>query len=148
MLKLLAAGVVVSLSIAATANADGGVVVDPSAPAGKEYAIPLEQARSMDAGSGGVANRRASSAARPSTQQPLFGVGVEKRAPGSVRTSHQSGTRRVTGAASTPAAFALVKRVDQTPVSHTSMTSLSMLAPLALIAAGAALGLGYRRRFR
>jgi hypothetical protein len=51
-----------------------GVFFDPDTPAGKEYAIPLEQAR-RDAGGGGQARRENEAGPRG---QPLFGVGIER----------------------------------------------------------------------
>lgn len=52
-----------------TALAQTGVHVDPESPAGKEYAIPLEQARREAGGTDG-------GAARPGAQAPLFGQGI------------------------------------------------------------------------
>jgi hypothetical protein len=48
------------------------VFFDPDTPAGKEYAIPLEQAR-RDAGGGGQPGR-----GNEAGGQPLFGVGIER----------------------------------------------------------------------
>jgi hypothetical protein len=62
---------------APTATAqEEGLSVDPASPAGKEYAIPLEQARRQAAGGGGDGG------AAPSGGQPLFGEGI-RRADGS-----------------------------------------------------------------
>ena len=56
------------LLLAAPAVAqEDGVFVDPDSPAGKEYAIPLEEARRHGAGGGA-----------PGTGQPLFGAGIER----------------------------------------------------------------------
>jgi hypothetical protein len=62
---------------------EGGVFVDPDSPAGKEYAIPLEEARRQAAGGGGDG---------PSSGQPLFGEGIE-RAEGSASGSDGGGSR-------------------------------------------------------
>ena len=60
--------VFVCLILAAPAVAqEDGVFVDPDSPAGKEYAIPLEEARRHGAGGGA-----------PGTGQPLFGAGIER----------------------------------------------------------------------
>lgn len=50
---------------------EDGVTVDPGSPAGKEYALPIDQARrdTADGGKGGVASR----AGQPT---PAFGEGV------------------------------------------------------------------------
>jgi hypothetical protein len=63
--------VFVCLILAAPAVAqEDGVFVDPDSPAGKEYAIPLEEARRHGAGGGA-----------PGTGQPLFGAGIEQATP-------------------------------------------------------------------
>ena len=60
--------VFVCLILAAPAVAqEDGVFVDPDSPAGKEYAIPLEEARRHGAGGGA-----------PGASQPLFGAGIER----------------------------------------------------------------------
>ena len=74
VLRLSWAALVAALavcSLTATAGAqDGGVVVDPGSPTGKEYAIPLEsQRRQADPSSGGAQSQRESVA-------PLFGAGI------------------------------------------------------------------------
>jgi hypothetical protein len=46
---------------------EDGVFVDPDSPAGKEYAIPIDQARGETAGGGN----------RPAGEEPLFGEGIE-----------------------------------------------------------------------
>lgn len=51
-----------------------GVFVDPESPAGKEYAIPLEQARREAAG--GAGGREGGAGGSGSGAQPLFGVGI------------------------------------------------------------------------
>jgi hypothetical protein len=76
-LRPRAAGLaVVWLVLAAPASAQqGGVFVDPDSPAGKEYAIPIEQARRQASGSPG------GSAAEPggrAAQAPLFGAGITR----------------------------------------------------------------------
>ena len=54
-----------------------GVHVDPNSPAGKEYAIPIDQARRQAEGtSSGDGSRGSSDSA------PLFGVGISRRAGG------------------------------------------------------------------
>jgi len=66
----------------ATAQAQQGVHVDPSSPAGKEYAIPLDQARRQAGG--------AHSAGGASGRPTLFGAGVtpaSKHQPGSASPS-------------------------------------------------------------
>jgi hypothetical protein len=61
---------------------ESGVFVDPDSPAGKEYAIPLEEARRQAAGG---------SRANPGSGQPLFGEGIE-RADGSASASDGAGS--------------------------------------------------------
>lgn len=62
------AAVVLSILPAAPAAA-GEVHFDPDSPAGKEYALPLPQARNEAMGKEGIKDE-------PPSQAPLFGVGV------------------------------------------------------------------------
>jgi hypothetical protein len=69
--------VLLGLTLAPSAGAqEPGVFVDPDSPAGKEYAIPLEQARREAAG--GASGREGGGDAGGSGAQPLFGVGIER----------------------------------------------------------------------
>jgi hypothetical protein len=63
---------------------DDGVHVDPKSPAGKEYALPLDQAR-RDAAGGDAPGRGSGDSA------PLFGAGISKGSAG--RSSGEAGTR-------------------------------------------------------
>ena len=56
----------------APALAQPGVHVDPGSPAGKEYALPLDQARRDAKGESGPG-----SSSRTSRSAPLFGEGIE-----------------------------------------------------------------------
>jgi hypothetical protein len=68
----------------AVAQTDDGVHIEPDSPAGKQYAIPLEEARSEGAGEpggapGGVPPRgNPASAASGSEAAPLFGEGIRR----------------------------------------------------------------------
>ena len=67
--------VVAMLLLAPSAAADPGVNVDPDTPAGKEYALPLDEARKEATGESG------GDVAPPGQQPPpapLFGAGVER----------------------------------------------------------------------
>jgi hypothetical protein len=64
---------VAALALPAGAAAEEGVFVDPGSPAGKEYAIPLAQARRDASGDQG-------SAPKASNDAPLFGQGITRRA--------------------------------------------------------------------
>jgi hypothetical protein len=75
----------------AAAAQDKGVFVDPDSPAGKEYAIPLDQAR-RDAGAGGNTGRDSGTGG-----QPLFGVGIERAEGASKRWGGGSASARVGG---------------------------------------------------
>jgi hypothetical protein len=69
--------VLLGLTLAPFASAqERGVFVDPDSPAGKEYAIPLEQARGEAAGDS--SGREGGGVANGSSAQPLFGVGIER----------------------------------------------------------------------
>ena len=80
---------------------DDGVFLDPDSPAGKEYAVPLEEARRQAIGGGGDGG------ADPSSGQPLFGEGIA-RAEGSSSgndgggSPDGGGSRGGTGAAGAP----------------------------------------------
>jgi hypothetical protein len=66
--KRLALAALVLLAAAPPAAAqEDGVFVDPDSPAGKEYAVPIDQARDEAAGGGN----------RPAGEEPLFGEGIE-----------------------------------------------------------------------
>lgn len=69
---------------------DEGVFVDPETPAGKEYALPLEQARREAAP--GANGRQDGDAA---SEQPLFGVGIDPSRGG--RGSQGSGSEGTGG---------------------------------------------------
>jgi len=67
---------IAALTLALTApmaygQVEDGVTVDPSSPAGKEYVLPVDQAR-RDAAEGGKGGR----ASKGSAPTPAFGVGV------------------------------------------------------------------------
>ena len=67
-MKRLALAALVLLVVAPSAVAqDDGVFVDPDSPAGKEYAVPIDQARGEAAGGGNG----------PAGEEPLFGQGIE-----------------------------------------------------------------------
>lgn len=67
---------------------DEGVFVDPQTPAGKEYALPLEQAR-RDAAPGASGRQDGGGA----SEQPLFGVGIDpSRGAGGSEGSGSAGT--------------------------------------------------------
>jgi hypothetical protein len=72
---------------------DPGVHVDPSSPAGKQYAIPIATARTIAAGGQG----QSSSNSNPDV--PLFGVGVTPAAGRDARTApaHTRGASRHAG---------------------------------------------------
>jgi hypothetical protein len=92
VLSLLTA---VSVFAPAAFAQEPGVFVDPDSPAGKEYALPLEQARREAAGDAtppgrGVPGGRG---------EPLFGVGIE-RASGAGRGQGAGGSESAGGSAS------------------------------------------------
>jgi hypothetical protein len=83
MSRLAAAFLILLLAPPSAAMAQGpGVFVDPDSPAGKEYALPLEEARREAApdasGPGaGTSGRDSGNDASASTASPLFGEGIE-----------------------------------------------------------------------
>jgi hypothetical protein len=91
MARLAVALLIMAVAPPSFALAQEGVFVDPDSPAGKEYAIPLEQARRE--ATGGASGREGSPGG--ASGQPLFGVGIERSrgAPGA-----QAGGSAGTGA--------------------------------------------------
>jgi hypothetical protein len=69
--RMVIAGFLVVLALAATAADAGAAEVhfDPDSPAGKEYALPLPQARNDALGDDRIDDR-------PPSEAPLFGVGI------------------------------------------------------------------------
>lgn len=123
-----------------------GVFVDPNSASGKEYAIPLDTARrhgsgaSVDTGgpSGGGASGRPSAGG-----VPLFGVGIS---PASTRTS---GTPAGTGVPDAAGArLPLAAERGTGGEGSTSTTPLMVALVIAMLGAGAAVGVGWRRRSR
>ncbi|MEA2469144.1 MAG: hypothetical protein QOE38_142 [Thermoleophilaceae bacterium] len=140
-----------------------GVHVDPSSPGGKEYAIPLDQARNDATGGGGTQSPGSSTGGGSGTH--LFGVGVghsggggsgsSGSGSGSASASHGSkrggsrhngstgaGSRRSAGSARLSAlnlAAANPEAGPQTPL-------LVLGASAGIIFAGVLLGLMLRRR--
>jgi hypothetical protein len=74
VLAAVVATVTVFGLLVASQPATAKVVFDPESPAGKEYAIPLDEARNEAAG-------RSGSVAAPPESAPLFGVGVSAGPP-------------------------------------------------------------------
>jgi hypothetical protein len=83
------AAVVFSILPAAPAAA-GEVHFDPDSPAGKEYALPLPQARNEAMGKEGIEDE-------PPSQAPLFGVGVGGSGGGDGGESQGNGSPRSSG---------------------------------------------------
>jgi hypothetical protein len=64
------------------AQDEEGVIADPNSPAGKEYAIPLEQSRREGSGGHASSQDTGGSAGGGTVQgasPPLFGVGIEPK---------------------------------------------------------------------
>jgi hypothetical protein len=70
MIRTVLALFIAALAIPPAAFGQRGVFVDPDSPAGKEYAIPLEEARRQAAGGDGEGGNRRGG-------QPLFGEGIQ-----------------------------------------------------------------------
>jgi hypothetical protein len=73
MKRLALAVLLVLMASPSAAAQEDGVFVDPDSPAGKEYAVPIDQARGEAAGGSN----------RPPGEEPLFGEGIEPAAGGS-----------------------------------------------------------------
>ncbi len=146
LLTLLLVGGLVSDP--AFAQDGDGVRVDPRTPAGTEYAIPLEQAR-REAGAGGAGSAPASgSQDGQAGAAPLFGAGIDDGRKQAHRTKQGRG--------------AAAKRSSQGSAAHQPPRSAALAATasggssaletsgivLAVLAVGAAIGLGLRRMLR
>jgi hypothetical protein len=141
---------------------EDGVFVDPDSPAGKEYAIPLQEARRQAAG------ERGEGGGNPSSGQPLFGEGIN-RAEGSASGSNGGGSPGRDGSAEgagSPGSSGSEQRVpggDASPGARATLPSAPRSAAIeaaaadgsdglvtagiatAVLAAGVLGGLGLRR---
>lgn len=139
------------LAFASRAQA-GEVHFDPESPAGKEYALPLQQARHEALGPGGGEGDGGSAAAAA----PLFGVGVgdgpsggESRRPHRDSTAPRSGGAPPSSSHSSPPASdgspsLAAKALSATDSSFPVGQAVLLLAGLLLL--GVAFGLGLRAR--
>jgi hypothetical protein len=146
---MVLAGVVVVLTLAgltssARAAAANGVHFDPDSPAGKEYALPLEQAR--DEATGGDASNEDSGVGAP-----LFGAGISPPGTASARIAGPSGVKAgpranrgaghsgQRGSAASPAA---VVRISEAGDGYPLTSGAALVAAIVLL--GGALGLALR----
>jgi hypothetical protein len=135
------------------AAAEPGVHVDPNSPPGKEYALPLESARSDAAG--GTATRGTTTAPSPNggsggeasganaATTPLFGEGITRPRAHPAAPIDRGGRRSKTSLAPI--------RPDKTSGDFGTSGSgwlWSLGAGALVITAGAALGVGFRRSAR
>jgi hypothetical protein len=135
-LHILLAFTVAALSGAAPASAQqDGVTLDPDSSAGKEYAIPLEAARSTGAGGGGGT---ATSGGTSQATAPLFGSGV-KAVKSSGNTSSPAVERpQSKPSAGTPAAEPVRAKADagyatSTPAPSSTLFTLGFAGAVLLI---------------
>ena len=131
------------LAVLAAAPAPAGAVepgvhVDPGSPAGKEYALPLEQARREAAGGAGGEVSSSNSAQRGRSK--LFGEGIKKKAGGGGRNARDRAKRK----AGAPARLGVPASVS--PGGSSTLTDVGIA--LAVLAAAAAAGFGLRRALR
>jgi hypothetical protein len=151
---LAAAWALAALALPASALAQSsGVHVDPNSPPGKEYAIPLQTARSQGGGSpsssspavptGGTKIPSPSSTPAPAAKTGLFGAGI---APAPAHHARRTPTR--TSAASTPPVTpaSAPRRASSAERGGGGSTAMFwVLAALAVLVPGLAVGLGVRR---
>ena len=86
---LIALALALTLTGPALAQQPDGVVIDPGSPTGKEYAIPLEDAR--DIGKAPEANKTQPQYERTA---PLFGEGIDDQSPGAAAPSRPAGSSK------------------------------------------------------
>jgi len=138
--------------VAPASAATDGVFIDPSSPSGKEYAIPLEQAR-RDAATGG-----GSGAVQPGERTaPLFGVGITERSVDSKGVSRSTDSGSPGSSGSTPESPTTAASAAPAGVRTASDLDTSDGAGPAVVLAGGGLGalllavfvgVGLRRRAR
>jgi hypothetical protein len=129
----------------------GGVHFDPESPAGKEYALPLSQARNEGAGKSGV------SKAGSVEPAPLFGEGVS--GPGGPSAPAPAGSRgaqnlhgpRQPGhglGASVGHAVAKGGSIADASSSYSMTSAVGLVAAIVLLGAGLGLGVRGLQRIR
>ena len=140
--------VAAGLTVPATAAAQSGAIPDPNSPAGKEYALPLDQGRAQGGGGSHGGGSHGGGAGSHGGARPLFGAGIspahhESRsssgpqggtAPGSHGSTKPS--RSVSGSSST----ALRLR----PTAHESSTGQPALLVVFVLLGGVLLAGGFR----
>jgi len=135
------------------AQAQNGLHVDPSSPGGKEYAIPLDQARG-DAAGGPAASTKppsgGSDSGSDSSTGPLFGVGVKSSKGGSGHKQGSAGKphRRDGAAPSTvaPAGTQLDRTAAAAPAAGGDSVLWFLGPALGIVLVGGLFGLLLRRR--
>ncbi len=149
---MLSLGLVLSLASAPTAFAQGGVVVDPTSPPGKEYALPLEAARGQAAPPDGQvpAGQDQAPESSPATvaPAPAFGAGIAPERP---RAQEDQEALDEPGAAGQPSAGARQPAPEDRVAIVSSGTSSATLGSVAvaggvLLLAAAMAWLARRRR--
>ena len=151
---VLAGCVLAALAVSGPARAaSSGVHVDPNSPPGKEYAIPLLTARGGSGGAattppaktGQAAGGQVSGTGQPAANSALFGAGITRPAPAA---RHPATARhRVTtptAAVPTPPSTVVNRRLAGTGGGG-STAVFWILAGLALLIPGVAVGFGVRR---
>jgi hypothetical protein len=128
-------GVLAALPAPAAA-VEPGVHVDPGSPAGKEYALPLDQARREAGGSGiGGSNDPSSSGSGKGGGSQLFGEGIKKKPGGGSGGSARDKDKAATAA-----------RLGVSPGGSSTLTDVGIA--LAVLMTAGALGFGLRRVLR
>jgi hypothetical protein len=151
---VLAGCLLAGLAVSGPARAaSSGVHVDPNSPEGKEYAIPLQAARSQGSGpsvsapatttrGAGSHGQSPPAAAPPAADSGLFGAGIS-------RTSTPHRTRSAKPTASLPVtAPPVITAADRRPASGGGGGSTAIFwvgAALAALIPGLAVGIGVRR---
>lgn len=141
----------IAVLLGATAPAfaqEEGIILDPDTPAGKEYAIPVDQARREAVGESGGA--RVSGGGTRASAGALFGQGIRRVRGGGVRRGAASGGGGRAGATrdalAAPSDAALVRQTS----SSGSETLATLAIPLGVLLVGGAIALVVvgRRRMR
>jgi hypothetical protein len=159
---LVALVAILTLAAPGSSSAAGGVHFDPESPAGKEYALPLDEARNEAAGTGnegpeGSSGSRSGSKVESGESAPLFGEGVSGGGSRSGATSgagrsgapQEGGTKPSGGGAQSPGSTgAQGRQIPEGDGGYPVPAGIGLAALIVLIGVGAGLGLRGLRRVR
>jgi hypothetical protein len=154
---LIALVALLGLAAPRSSNAAGGVHFDPESPAGKEYALPLDEARNEATGTGNESpeeSAKSGSEVESNESAPLFGEGVSGGG-GANAGQGQSGAPEKGGTkppgsqgAGSGSGSGAGGQVPEGNGSYPVLAGIGLAALIVLVGLGAGLGLRSLRRVR